>query len=102
MFLHECLRPVYSAIADAGRLLPLDRIDDNTDSPLDLVYDRRRPAAGDDPAYDPLQELLREFEGVKSTALVKEDRSGWPVEERLARRIVEGDRAGLKPTWTRR
>ena len=28
-------------------------------------------------------------------AVVKEDRSGWPVEKRLAQRIIDGDRDGL-------
>src|SRR5205085_2174234 len=57
---------------------------------LDLVYDRRRPG------YDPLQELLALFEGVSAATVEKEDRSGWPVEERLKRRIIDGDRAGLE------
>jgi 5-methyltetrahydrofolate--homocysteine methyltransferase len=56
---------------------------------LDLVYDRRTEG------YDPLQELLQIFEGVSSSTLVKEDRSGWPVEERLKQRIIDGDRDGL-------
>ncbi len=30
-----------------------------------------------------------------SASLVKEDRSGWPVEERLKQRIIDGDRDGL-------
>ena len=50
-------------------------------------------AARDD--YDPLTILLNKFEGVKAGALEKEDRSGWPVEERLKRRIIDGDRTGL-------
>ena len=41
---------------------------------LDLIYDRRRDG------YDPLTELLALFEGVESTAVEKEDRSGWPVQ----------------------
>ena len=56
---------------------------------LDLVYDRRKPG------YDPLQELLKLFEGVSSATLVKEDRSGWPVARRLEQRIIDGDREGL-------
>jgi 5-methyltetrahydrofolate--homocysteine methyltransferase len=49
-----------------------------------------------EPAYDPLQELLAMFEGVKAADVVKEDRSGWPVEERLKARIIDGDREGLE------
>src|SRR3954451_16188529 len=60
---------------------------------LDLVYDRR----GED--YDPLQELMRLFEGV-SAASSKESRAAelakLPLLQRLARRIVDGERNGLE------
>src|SRR5437588_2664428 len=36
------------------------------------------------------------FEDVDATAIEKEDRSGWPVEERLKHRIIDGDRDGLE------
>ena len=45
--------------------------------------------------YDPLQQLLEVFVDVKSVKAVKEDRSGWPVEERLKHRIIDGERDGL-------
>ena len=91
VFLHECVEAgLDAAIVHAGRIMPLSRIPERQrEVCLDLVYDRR----GD--AYDPLQELLSLFEGVSATALEKEDRSGWPVEERLKRRIIDGDRNGL-------
>ena len=54
--------------------------------------DLRPPRA---PDYDPLQPLLEVFADVKSAKAVKEDRSGWPVEERLKQRIIDGDRDGL-------
>ena len=57
---------------------------------LDLVYDRRRDG------YDPLTELMALFEGVDATAVEREDRSGWPIEERLKHRIIDGDRDGLE------
>jgi 5-methyltetrahydrofolate--homocysteine methyltransferase len=91
VFLHECVEAgLTSAIAHAGRLLPLNRIDEEDKKlALDLIYDRR---AED---YDPLTILLNKFEGVKASEIEKEDRSGWPVEERLKRRIIDGDRTGL-------
>ncbi|MEY2467661.1 MAG: 5-methyltetrahydrofolate--homocysteine methyltransferase, partial [Actinomycetota bacterium] len=91
VFLHECVEAgMTSAIAHAGRLMPLNRIhEEDKKLALDLIYDRRT----DD--YDPLTILLNKFEGVKAGALEKEDRSGWPVEERLKRRIIDGDRTGL-------
>jgi 5-methyltetrahydrofolate--homocysteine methyltransferase len=92
VFLHECVEAgLDAAIVHAARIMPLNKIDDRAkEICLDLVYDRRRPG------YDPLQELLRLFEGVSATAAVKEDRSGWPVAERLKARIIDGDRDGLE------
>ncbi|HUP84205.1 MAG TPA: methionine synthase [Acidimicrobiales bacterium] len=94
VYLHECQEAgLDAAIVHAARILPLNRIDpEHVKICLDLIYDRRDPATG----YDPLQELLRAFEGVSSAAVsTKEDRSGWPVEERLKQRIIDGDREGL-------
>ena len=36
------------------------------------------------------------FEDVDATAVEQEDRSGWPVEQRLKHRIIDGDRDGLE------
>ncbi|MGH9151717.1 MAG: methionine synthase [Acidimicrobiales bacterium] len=92
VFLHECQQAgLDAAIVHAARIMPLGKIDERARQVcLDLVYDRRRPG------YDPLQELLGLFEGVTSAALVKEDRSGWPVERRLSQRIIDGDKDGLE------
>jgi 5-methyltetrahydrofolate--homocysteine methyltransferase len=91
VFLHECRQAgLDAAIAHAARILPLNRIDERArEVALDLVWDRRR----DD--YDPLTELMAIFEGVEAGAIEKEDRSGWPVAERLKHRIIDGDREGL-------
>src|SRR5690606_38106634 len=53
--------------------------------------DRRDPEAG----YDPLAALLEVFADVTVAKAEKEDRSGWPVEQRLRQRIIDGDRDGL-------
>ena len=94
VFLDECVEAgLDSAIVHAGKILPLNRIpEEQVKVCLDLIHDRRDEAAG----YDPLQELLRIFEDVKSAKAVKEDRSGWPVADRLQARIVDGDRDGLE------
>ena len=67
--------------------------EEQRDVALDLVYDRRREG------YDPLQELMGMFEGV-SAASSKESRAAelakLPLLERLARRIVDGERNGLE------
>ncbi|MDQ3106274.1 MAG: B12-binding domain-containing protein, partial [Actinomycetota bacterium] len=94
VYLHECQEAgLDAAIVHAARILPLNRIDpEHVKICLDVIYDRRDEATG----YDPLQSLLRAFEGVSSAALsTKEDRSGWTIEERLKQRIVDGDRDGL-------
>ncbi|MGE0794579.1 MAG: methionine synthase [Acidimicrobiia bacterium] len=98
VFLHECQQAgLDAAMVDPARIVPLAKIDERAKEVcLDLIYDRRRPASGDDPGYDPLQELLGLFEGVKASDVTKEDRSGWSVDERLRSRIVDGDRNGLE------
>jgi 5-methyltetrahydrofolate--homocysteine methyltransferase len=92
VFLHECVEAgLDSAIVHSARILPMHRIDDRArELCLDLIYDRRRPG------YDPLQELIAAFSDVEQGAVEREDRSGWPVEERLKARIVDGDRDGLE------
>jgi 5-methyltetrahydrofolate--homocysteine methyltransferase len=93
VFLHECVQAgLDSAIVHAGRIMPLNRIpEDQAKVCLDLIYDRRDPAIG----YDPLADLLEVFADVKAATQEKEDRSGWPVTERLKHRIIDGDRDGL-------
>ncbi len=92
VFLHECVQVgLDAAIVHAARIMPMHKIDQRIqDVTLDLVYDRRR----DD--YDPLTEFMALFEGVEAGAVEKEDRSGWPVEERLKHRIIDGDRDGIE------
>ena len=92
VFLHECQEAgLDAAIVHAARIMPLNKIDERViEVCLDLIYDRRREG------YDPLQALLALFEGVSSSALEKEDRSGWPVDRRLSQRIIDGDRDGLE------
>jgi 5-methyltetrahydrofolate--homocysteine methyltransferase len=92
VFLHECRHAgLDAAIVHAARIMPLHRIDERQrEVALDLIYDRRR----DD--YDPLTEFMALFEGVEAAAVEREDRSDWPVAERLKHRIIDGDRDGLE------
>ena len=94
VFLHECQEAgLDAAIVHAARIQPLHKIDPRVvEVCQDLIYDRRDAGRG----YDPLAELLQLFEGVSSSTLRGEDRSGWPVERRLEQRIVDGDRDGLE------
>jgi 5-methyltetrahydrofolate--homocysteine methyltransferase len=92
VFLHECVEAgLDAAIVHAARIVPMHRIDENVrELALDLVYDRRR----DD--YDPLMALMDAFADVKTEAVQREDRSGWPIPKRLKHRIIDGDRDGLE------
>ncbi len=91
VFLHEAVQAgLDSAIVHAAKIVPLNKIaQEQLDVCMDLVYDRRRPG------YDPLQQLLEVFADVKSVKAVKEDRTDWPVAERLKHRIIDGERDGL-------
>jgi len=99
VFLHECHQAgLDAAMVDPARILPMNKIDERArEVCLDLIYDRRASVAnGDDRDYDPLQELLKLFEGVKASTVAKVDRSSMPIEERLKGRIIDGDRDGLE------
>jgi 5-methyltetrahydrofolate--homocysteine methyltransferase len=93
VFLHECVEAgLDSAIVHAARIMPLNKIpQEQLDVCLDLIYDRRDEATG----YDPLQSLLEIFADVQAAEVVIEDRSGWPVDQRLSQRIIDGERDGL-------
>ncbi|MGO4426829.1 B12-binding domain-containing protein, partial [Streptomyces sp. MCAF7] len=63
------------------------------------IYDRRSPQQGDKPAYDPLQKLMALFEGATAKSLKAgkaEELAALPLEERLKRRIIDGERNGLE------
>ena len=91
VYLHEAREAgLDSAIVHASKILPLSRIpEEQIQVCQDLIYDRRTPD------YDPLMKLLELFAGVSSVAAVKEDRSGWTLEQILRQRIIDGDREGL-------
>ena len=95
VFLHECREAgLDSAIVHASKILPMSKIPtEQRETALDLVYDRRREG------YDPLQHLLELFDGVdaKSAGETRaEELAALPLDERLARRIVDGERNGLE------
>ncbi|MEP6598045.1 MAG: methionine synthase [Actinomycetota bacterium] len=101
VFLHECEQAgLDSAIVHASKILPMSKIPENQRQvALDMIYDRRRPASGDEDAYEPLQAFLQLFEGVsaKSSAASRaEELAALPLDERLQRRIIDGERNGLE------
>ncbi|WP_425271182.1 methionine synthase [Micromonospora arborensis] len=95
VFLHECVQAgLTSAIVHASKILPMSKIpDEQREVALDLVYDRRREG------YDPVQRFLELFEGVDVTsarASRAQELAALPLDERLKRRIVDGERNGLE------
>ncbi|WP_327358813.1 methionine synthase [Streptomyces sp. NBC_01304] len=95
VFLDECVKAgLDSAIVHASKILPIARLEEEqVKVALDLIYDRR--AEG----YDPLQKLMALFEGatMKSMKAGKaEELLALPLEERLQRRIIDGEKKGLE------
>jgi 5-methyltetrahydrofolate--homocysteine methyltransferase len=95
VFLHECQKAgLTSAIVHASKIVPMNRIpDDQRQCALDLVYDRRREG------YDPLTALLEMFAGVEADTGGKsraELLMELPLDERLQRRIIDGEKNGLQ------
>ncbi|TCC00709.1 methionine synthase [Micromonospora zingiberis] len=95
VFLHECVQAgLTSAIVHASKILPMSKIpDEQREIALDLVYDRRREG------YDPVQRFIEVFEGVDAAsarATRAEELAALPLNERLKRRIIDGERNGLE------
>ncbi|WP_405459398.1 methionine synthase [Streptomyces globisporus] len=95
VFLDECVKAgLDSAIVHASKILPIARLEEEqVKVALDLIYDRR--AEG----YDPLQKLMELFEGVNMTSMKAgkaEELMALPLDERLQRRIIDGEKNGLE------
>ncbi|MFD4144702.1 dihydropteroate synthase, partial [Streptomyces sp. NPDC058572] len=95
VFLDECVKAgLDSAIVHASKILPIARFDEEqVTTALDLIYDRRSEG------YDPLQKLMELFEGVNTKSMKAgktEELLALPLEERLKRRIIDGEKNGLE------
>lgn len=95
VFLNECIEAgLDTAIAHSSKILPMNRIDERQrEVALDMVYDRRTES------YDPLQVFMELFEGVDATS-AKDARAealaAMPLFERLAQRIIDGEKQGIE------
>lgn len=94
VFLNECVDAgLDSAIVHASKILPIARLsEEQRDVALDLIYDRRSEG------YDPLQRYLELFEGVDMKSVKAgraEELAALPLDERLQRRIIDGEKNGL-------
>ncbi|MFG3498407.1 methionine synthase [Streptomyces sp. NPDC047928] len=95
VFLDECVKAgLDSAIVHASKILPIARFDEEqVTTALDLIYDRRSEG------YDPLQKLMELFEGVDTKSMKAgkaEELLALPLDERLKRRIIDGEKNGLE------
>ncbi|MGQ4336092.1 methionine synthase, partial [Streptomyces hayashii] len=95
VFLDECVKAgLDSAIVHASKILPIARFsEEEVATALDLIHDRR--AEG----YDPLQKLMALFEGATAKSLKAgkaQELAALPLDERLKRRIIDGEKNGLE------
>ncbi|MEY3905177.1 MAG: 5-methyltetrahydrofolate--homocysteine methyltransferase, partial [Actinomycetota bacterium] len=100
VFLAEAVKAgLDSAIVHPSKITPMNRIaPEQMKVALDLVYDRREYDKSGEITYDPLTKFLELFENVQVHSS-KESRSAelaaLPLEERLKRRIIDGEKVGL-------
>ena len=80
-----------AAIVHASKIIPTHKLDDEDKQvTLDLIHDRRREG------YDPLFAFLARFAGKKRIETGSgNDENLLPVEERLKKRIVDGNKNGI-------
>ncbi|WP_285735206.1 methionine synthase [Nocardiopsis sp. ATB16-24] len=95
VFLHEAVQVgLDSAIVHASKIVPMNQIpEEQREVALDMVYDRRE---GD---YDPLAKFMDMFQGVDTKSLKAsraEELASLPLWERLERRIIDGELAGIE------
>ena len=92
VFLHELREAgLTGAIVHASKILPRNRIEDEKwIAALDLIYDRRREG------FDPLTHFVSLFpdEG-EAISAVAADVEHLPIEERLKRHIIDGEKRNL-------
>lgn len=80
-----------AAIVHASKIIPTHKLDEEDKQvTLDLIHDRRRDG------YDPLFAFLARFQGKKRIdSGAGADENSMPVEERLKKRIVDGNKIGI-------
>ncbi|HZK80679.1 MAG TPA: homocysteine S-methyltransferase family protein, partial [Humisphaera sp.] len=91
-FLHELREAgLIGAIVHASKILPKNRIpDEQWNAALDLIYDRRREG------FDPLTAYISLFpEGSEITTGPKTDDVDLPIEEKLKKHIIDGEKRHL-------
>ena len=105
VFLSEAVKNgLDSAIVHPSKITPIARIDDEVlQVALDLIYDKRIFDDTGVCTYDPLQRFLQLFEGVEASSNKLSraaELAALPLEERLQRRIIDGEKVGLSEDLT--
>ncbi len=101
VFQHELTQAgLTSAIVHVSKILPKPRIDEALwDAALDLIYDKRptEPVTLRDgtPTTDPLQVFVDLFPDDAAEQSTKQDIADLPLEERLQKHIIDGEKKGL-------
>ncbi len=99
VFLDECLKSgLDSAIISPSKILPLQKINqEHYKICLDLIYDRRI-FKEEICTYDPLTELTNIFSNISPQSLKQRssELKKLPVEERLTKHIIDGEKVDLK------
>ena len=99
VYLDEAIkRGLTSAILNASKIIPIDRIPANElEMARDLVYDRRRFNADGSIAYDPLFAFVNHFTNAAGTVqAVGDPLAGLSIPERLKKRIIDGRKIGME------
>ncbi|MDE2987836.1 MAG: methionine synthase [Chloroflexota bacterium] len=96
VFLHDAVeRGLKAAIVHAAQILPINRIpDEQLEAARRLIFDEW--ADGADGPVDPLPAFMALFEDQKAATQQRESLDDLPLEERLHRRIVDGQREGIE------
>ena len=97
VFLHEAVEAgLDAAIVNASKIVPLNRIGEHErEVARQLIYDERR-FDGDVCTYDPLGVFTKMFEGVSAAKRSQAVDENLPVEEKLKRHIIDGEKIGLE------
>jgi len=104
VFLHELVQAgLTSGILHASKILPRNKIgDDQWDAAMNLIYNRWPKAAvklsDGTPTTDPLQIFVDLFSDNAAVQEAKQDIADLPLEERLQKHIIDGEKQNLIET----
>lgn len=92
VFLHYAVEAgLTSAIVHAGRILPQNRVSPEIwESARKLVFNERTSD------FDPLSDFMSRFETLQTSSRLSEELETLPIEERLKRHIIDGNKKNLE------